>query len=218
MTERRYRGAHAPPTEPGVRRGVRASSSLLLIGALAAGGVYVVRDLVFAGERAPVSSDPGSPVPAGASQPSVTSAPVGSDPGETAPDFAIPTADDGVFRLSSYLGRTVVMDFLAPGCIDCTAEISTLTKTWEVFKDQGVVVLVVDVGGLSPRQAAKYYRGLGGGDLLYGEDRGFRVARAYEVIELTTTVVIDPRGVVSFRDSGFTSRGTLQVAIRRSLG
>lgn len=78
-------------------------------------------------------------------------------------------------------------------------------------------MLVIDIGGLSPQQAAEYYRGLGGGDLLYGEDRGFRVGQAYEVIDLSTTVVIDPRGVVTFRDSGFTSLGTLQAATRRSM-
>jgi peroxiredoxin len=183
--------------------------SLLVIAGLVAVGVYLVRDLVLVGERDP-SSALRSPVSAGASEPSVTSAPLGSDPGETAPDFTVPTSDDGAFRLSSYRGRTVVMDFLAPGCLDCTAEISALTKTWEAFNDEGVVVLVLDVGGLTPAQAATYYRGLGGGDLLYGEDRGYRVGQAYEVIELTSTFVIDPRGVVTFRDSGFTSWETLR--------
>lgn len=217
MTERGYRGAHAPPAEPRVRRGTaRRFSTLLVVAGLVAGSVYVVRDLVLVGERDP-SSALRSPVSAGVSQPSVTLAPLGSDPGETAPDFAIATADEGTFRLSSYRGRTVVMDFLAPGCIDCTAEILALTKTWDAFKDEGVAVLVVDVGGLSPERAAEYYRGLGGGDLLYGEDREFRVVQAYEVIELTSTFVIDPEGVVTFRDSGFTSWETLRSEVRESL-
>lgn len=164
MTERRHTGAHAATDSRTGRGIVRRSSSLLVIAGLVAGGVYVVRDLVLAGERDP-SSALRSPVSAGASQPSVTPAPEGSDPGDPAPDFAIPTADGGTFRLSSYHGRTVVMDFLAPGCVDCTAEIATLTKTWEAFKDEGVVVLVVDVGAITPEQAAEYYRSLGGGDL-----------------------------------------------------
>lgn len=209
MTERRHTGAHAATDSRTGRGIVRRSSSLLVIAGLVAGGVYVVRDLVLAGERDP-SSALRSPVSAGASQPSVTPAPEGSDPGDPAPDFAIPTADGGTFRLSSYHGRTVVMDFLAPGCVDCTAEIATLTKTWEAFKDEGVVVLVVDVGAITPEQAAEYYRSLGGGDLAYGEDRRFRVAQAYAVIELSTTLVIDPEGLVTFRDSGFTPWETLR--------
>lgn len=217
MTGRRYRGAHAPSGEPALGRGsVRRVGSLLVVAGLVAGGVYVVRDLVLAGERDP-SSALRSPVSTGASESSVVPVPVGSDPGETAPDFAIATADEGTFRLSSYRGRTVVMDFLAPGCIDCTAEILALTKTWDAFKDEGVAVLVVDVGGLSPERAAEYYRGLGGGDLLYGEDRGFRVVQAYEVIELTSTFVIDPEGVVTFRDFGFTSWETLRSEVRETL-
>ncbi len=218
MTVRRNRGAHAPPSEPGVRRRiVRASRSLLLIAVLAAGGVYVVRDLVFVGDRGPVPSVLGAPASAGATQPSVTSARVGSDTGETAPDFVIPTADGGVFRLSSYRGRVVVMDFLAPGCESCAAEISTLTKTWDAFKNEGVVVVVLDIGGLTPAQAAGYYRGLGGGNLVYGEDRGFHVGQAYDVIDLSSTFVVDRRGIVTYWDSGFTGLGTLEAAIRKSL-
>lgn len=217
MTERRYTGAHAPPAETGVGRGtVRRLSALLVIAGIVAVGGYVVRDLVLAGGREP-SSALRSPVSVGASQPSVTSAQLGGDPGEIAPDFAIATADQGTFRLSSYRGRTVVMDFLAPGCLDCTAEIATLTKTWEAFKDEGVVVLVVDVGAITPEQAAQYYRSLGGGDLAYGEDRRFRVAQAYDVFELSTTLVIDPEGLVTFRDSGFTPWETLRSEVGESL-
>ncbi len=191
------------------------SGALLLVVGIAAVGAYLTRGSgsPAAGTRGQAGSLDVTVAP----RPSDPSAPIGSEEGETAPDFAVPTADEGVFRLSSYRGRVVVMDFLAPGCTSCTAEISTLTRTWDAFKDEGVVVLVVDIGGLSPQQAAEYYRGLGGGDLLYGEDRGFRVGQAYEVIDLSTTVVIDPRGVVTFRDSGFTSLGTLQAATRRSM-
>jgi peroxiredoxin len=190
--------------------------SLLVVAGLTTGVAYLVRDLVLPGGRDP-SSGLRSTAPAEGPQPADTTVAIGGDPGEAAPNFAITTADRGTFRLSSYRGRTVVMDFLAPGCLDCTAEISALTKTWEAFRDEGVVVLVVDVGGLSPERAAEYYRGLGGGDLLYGEDRGFRVARAYEVIDLTSTLVIGPDGVVTFRDSGFTTWETLRSEVKKTL-
>jgi len=217
VTRRGCRGAHAPPAERAVgRRRLRRVGSLLVVAGLVTGVAYLVRDLVLPGGRDP-SSLLRSTAPAEVPQPADTTVPIGSDPGEAAPDFAIATADRGAFRLSSYRGRTVVIDFLAPGCLDCTAEISALTKVWEVFRDEGVVVLVVDVGGLSPAQAAEYYRGLGGGDLLYGEDRGFRVARAYEVIDLTSTLVIGPDGVVTFRDSGLTTWETLRSEVGKTL-
>ncbi|MBI3648644.1 MAG: TlpA family protein disulfide reductase [Actinobacteria bacterium] len=215
MTGNRCEGARAP--EPGVRQGiVRRAGFFLVVAGLVIGGVYVVWDLALA--REPDHSSASRPVvAAGAPRPSVGRAPLGSRPGETAPDFAIPTADGGTFRLSSYRGRTVVVDFLAQGCVSCTAEIATLTKTWEALKGQGLVVLVVDDSGMSPQQAANYYRSLGGGDMAYGEDVGFRVAQSYGVIDVSTTVVIDPSGKVTFRDSGFTSRATLQAAVGRSL-
>ena len=216
MTGNGYQGAHAPEPEPGASRGiVRRVGRLLVVTGLVAGGVYVVWDLAIAEPDHPSGS---RPIPAtGVPQPSVAQTPLGSNPGEAAPDFAVPTADGGTFRLSSYRGRTVVVDFLAQGCVSCTAEIATLTKTWQALRGRGVAVLVVDETGMSPQQAADYYRSLGGGDLAYGEDEGYRVAQSYRVIDVSTTVVIDPSGKVSYRDSGFTSRATLLAAVGRSL-
>lgn len=50
-----------------------------------------------------VSSQPAAPVP------------VGTQPGLQAPDFTIQTSSGDPFRLSSYRGQEVVLDFLAPG-------------------------------------------------------------------------------------------------------
>lgn len=217
MTRNRYQGEQAPEPEPSLRqRIVGRVGSLLVVAGLVAVGVYVIWDLAIV--REPDLSSGSRPIPAtGAASPFVAQTPLGSNPGETAPDFAIPTADGGTFRLSSYRGRTVVVDFLAQGCVSCTAEIATLTKTWEALKNRGVAVLVVDETGMSPQQAADYYRSLGGGDLVYGEDQGYRVAQSYRVIDVSTTVVVDPSGNVTYRDSGFTSRATLQAAVGRSL-
>lgn len=79
-------------------------------------------------------------------------------------------------------------------------------------------MLVLDVGGGSPEEALEYYRSVGGGDYLYAMDRGFRVSQRYEVFTLGATVIVDPAGVVSFRDPGTTPPEVLEREVREALG
>ncbi len=140
------------------------------------------------------------------------------DPGEVAPDFALPAAGGGTFRLSAQRGRVVVLDFLAPGCVDCSVEVRTLEAIARRFEGDGVEVVVVDVSGLPVGAVAPYYRDLGGLHLIYVGDRTFDVVRAYEVVSLGTTVVIDPRGQVAFRDRGSTPSAVLPAAVAGAVG
>ncbi|HXF72171.1 MAG TPA: TlpA disulfide reductase family protein [Actinomycetota bacterium] len=199
-----YQGAHARRS----RAGVWLTGALLVGAATAA--------LVGRG-GSEATSAPGSPAPASAVPTRAASVPVGNEPGRRAPDLEVPLAGGGRFRLSSELGRPIVIDFLAPGCIDCAGEVRTLTRMQEAFGDDGVAVLVVDVAGVTAERARSYYRSLGGGDLLYGEDVGFHAARAYDVIALSTTFVVDPGGVIVYRDDGPTPPELLRAAIRRAL-
>lgn len=80
------------------------------------------------------------------------------------------------------------------------------------------MVLVLDVGGGSPEAAVDYYRSVGGGDYLYAMDRGFRVAQSYEVFTLGATVIVNPVGVVSFRDPATTPADVLEREVREALG
>lgn len=78
--------------------------------------------------------------------------------------------------------------------------------------------MVIDIGGGPVGEAVSYYRSVGGGDYPYAEDQGFRVARDYKVLGLGTTVILDQRGVVTFRDSGPTPTAILEREIGRALG
>lgn len=153
-----------------------------------------------------------------APSPSSAPVPIGIQPGQRAPDFRIETSDGDPFRLSSYRGQEVVLDFLAPGCPSCAAEVPSLRKAREAFEDEEMTVIVIDVGGGPIADAVAYYRSVGAGaSFLYAADEGFRVARQYEVLSLGTTIVIDPRGIVTFRDSGPSAADVLTREIGRAL-
>lgn len=76
----------------------------------------------------------------------------------------------------------------------------------------------MDVGGGPIQDAVAFYRSVGGQGLLYAEDTQFRVAKKYRVLSLGTTLIIDPSGVVMFRDSGPTPADVLEREIGRALG
>lgn len=144
--------------------------------------------------------------------------PGGVEPGRQAPDFAITTTDGEEFRLSAHRDQVVVLDFLAPGCPSCAAEVPTLGEVWTAFRDQGAVVALIDIGGVSAEEVISYYRGqLGGADHLYAVDEGFRVATLYKVLALGTTVIVDRAGIISYRDAGVTSPAVLEREVREAL-
>jgi thiol-disulfide isomerase/thioredoxin len=66
--------------------------------------------------------------------------------GKAAPYFAVKSLDDKAYSLSDLKGKVVVLDFGATWCGPCRNEIPAIGKLYKDFKDQGVVVLSVDVG------------------------------------------------------------------------
>lgn len=61
-------------------------------------------------------------------------------------DFTLPLLGGGTVRLSSYLGRPVVLCFFAPGCGHCWNEAPRLEAAYQRYKDRGLVVLGVGTG------------------------------------------------------------------------
>lgn len=63
-----------------------------------------------------------------------------------APAFTLDRLDaNGRLALSDLRGKAVVVNFWASWCIPCREEAAVLQKTYERYRDQGLVVLGVDV-------------------------------------------------------------------------
>src|SRR3990172_1402449 len=81
--------------------------------------------------------------------PSAVGAPLSSSPspreGFLAPDFTLDTLDGNKITLSELRGRSVVVNFWATWCPPCRAETPALEKSYEQYKDSGVVILGVDL-------------------------------------------------------------------------
>ena len=100
---------------------------ILMLVSLAAGLLWTVASRVPAAVGAPLSSAP-SP-----------------REGFLAPDFTLDTLDSGRITLSELRGKIVVINIWATWCPPCRAETPALEKSYEQYKDSGVVILGVDL-------------------------------------------------------------------------
>jgi peroxiredoxin len=65
--------------------------------------------------------------------------------GDPAPDFTLKTLDGEKVSLSDFKGRPVLINFWATWCPPCRFEMPAIERAWQQYKDDGFVVLAVDV-------------------------------------------------------------------------
>jgi peroxiredoxin len=115
-----------------------------------------------------------------------------------APDFTAASLTGTTIRLSSYLGKTVVLNFWGSWCPPCRAEAPTLAVLAEQYRSQGVAFLGDDVSD-TPVNALAFTRSVG---ITYPSinDPGYVVVQKFSQVapvnDTPTTVVIDKTGHV----------------------
>ncbi len=70
---------------------------------------------------------------------------VGDRPDQLAPDFELRTLDGGLLRLSDLRGQPVLINFWASWCGPCRREVPALIRVQERWRDNGLVVLGVNI-------------------------------------------------------------------------
>lgn len=109
-----------------------------------------------------------------------------------APDFRLATPDGRTIALGDLRGRLVFLNFWATWCPPCRVEMPSMERLHREFKDQGLVVLAVDLQE-SPRQVARFMRDF---RLTFPAllDAEAEVAARYGVRGIPTTFLIDRQG------------------------
>ncbi len=117
-------------------------------------------------------------------------------------NFTLPDLDGKPRALSDYLGKVVLVNFWATWCPPCRREMPSLERLSQRLKDRGFVVLAINqmetpdevfafTGQLEPSPTFP---------LLF--DRDSAVARAWGVLGLPASFIVDRQGRVVYRMMG----------------
>ncbi len=119
-----------------------------------------------------------------------------------APDFTLEDMDGEPHSLSALRGKVVVLNFWASWCGPCREELPSLEALYQALKDKGLMVLGINEWE-SPDHVFSYMGQLAvepSFPILF--DRDSKVAEAYGIRGLPTTLVVDRRGRVVYRAIG----------------
>ncbi len=112
--------------------------------------------------------------------------------GDKAPDFTLVDLEGNNHKLSDYAGQGVFLNFWGTWCKPCAKEMPAMDRQYEVFSDQGVQVLAVNIAqsDFEVQSFADQY------DLSFPVviDKTKSVMTAYSIRPLPTTVLVNPDG------------------------
>lgn len=114
--------------------------------------------------------------------------------GKPAPDFELKTVDGTTYKLSDLKGKPVMLNFFATWCPPCKAEMPLLEETYTAYKDQGFVILAVNLNEADV--VVSSFQQKMGLTFPIVIDKSDAVFRAYDIVPLPTSYFIDKQGVV----------------------
>lgn len=128
--------------------------------------------------------------------------------GDDAPDFKLTDLNGNSHQLSDYKGHGVFLNFWGTWCAPCKKEMPAMGRQYEVYKNQGVQILAVNISesDLKVRSFADQY-GMVFPTLI---DKTKSVMQAYNVKPLPTTLLIDSEGKIAKIITGEMSEKDIQ--------
>ena len=116
--------------------------------------------------------------------------------GFLAPDFELKTIEGKSIKLSDLHGQPVLINLWATWCPPCRAEMQTLETVYNDYKDQGFIILAVNMTSQDDSQAIIPFveeQGITYPILL--DDKG-EIAQAYQMKSLPSSYFIGRDGIV----------------------
>ena len=116
------------------------------------------------------------------------------DPPEEAETFTLKTLKGGMASLEDYRGKLIFLNFWATWCPPCRAEMPSMQRLWEEFKEEDFVILAINIQEeIKLVSSFMNERGLSFPVLL--DEKGV-VARSYGISGIAATFFLNPDGEI----------------------
>jgi len=135
-------------------------------------------------------------IAASADTSNATAATAAPQVGFAAPDFTLKTPDGEEYTLSELKGSAVLVNLWATWCPPCRAEMPAIEKMYQEYKDQGLVVLAVDMTYQdNPADVAPFIQEYGLTFPILLDETG-AVGGMYQLRSLPSSYFIDRFGII----------------------
>ncbi|WP_374723446.1 thiol-disulfide oxidoreductase ResA [Calidifontibacillus erzurumensis] len=114
--------------------------------------------------------------------------------GDQAPNFVLTDLNGNEVEFADYRGKGVFLNFWGTWCKPCEREMPYMENQYNVYKDQGVEILAVNVG--EPELSVKNFVERKGLTFPVVIDKDLEVLEAYGVNPLPTTFLVDKEGKI----------------------
>ncbi|HSJ38489.1 MAG TPA: thiol-disulfide oxidoreductase ResA [Planococcus sp. (in: firmicutes)] len=114
--------------------------------------------------------------------------------GDEAPDFTLQDMEGNTHKLSDYKGEGVFLNFWGTWCEPCVKEMPAMDRQYNVFKEQGVQILAVNIAQ-SDFEVQSFVDRF---NLSFPVviDKSKSVMIAYNIRPLPTTILVNPEGEI----------------------
>jgi len=133
-----------------------------------------------------------------------------------APEFRLSVFGGGEISLAGLKGKPAVLNFWASWCYPaCYEEAPLLEATWRKFKDQGLMVVGVDIQD-KEANALEFIRRFGF-TFPNAPDPGSKVSIDYGVYGVPETFFVDRHGRIAYKHVGALTPGLLEAQVQALL-
>ncbi len=121
--------------------------------------------------------------------------------GQAAPEIRLSDLSGKPVALSSFKGKVVLVDFFASWCAPCREELPVLEKLHKTYRDQGLVVLGVNID--NELAAAQTFLKAVPVSFTVLHDAEKKVAKVYAPPTMPSSYLIDRKGQIHYVHKGF---------------